>query len=74
MTKLRLDRGQIEVVDDIVAEILRQKTPSERIRIGFNMWTSARNMLMAYLKNSHPEWNQEMIVKEVAKRLSHGSV
>jgi hypothetical protein len=71
---LRLDRGQIEVVDDAVAEILRGKTPAERLRIGFNMWTSARNMLTVHLKRSHPEWSVGRVAKEVARRLSHGAV
>lgn len=31
---MRLDEGQIEVVDDATAEVLRRKTPAERIRIG----------------------------------------
>lgn len=47
---LRLDQGQIEVVDNVMAEVLRHKTPAERIRIGFGLWTSAHNMLMAHLK------------------------
>jgi hypothetical protein len=42
MGSLRLDRGQIEVVDDAMAEVLRRKTAAERIRIGFALWTSAR--------------------------------
>mgnify|MGYP003416368647 FL=1 len=33
---MRLDKGQIEVVDDAMAEVLRHKTPAERIHIGFN--------------------------------------
>ena len=72
--KFRLDPGQIEVVDDAMAEILRQKTPSERIQIGFKMWTSARKMLSAHLKSTHPEWEDEHISKEVARRLSHGII
>ncbi len=71
---LRLDPGQIEVVDDTMAEILRHKTPAERIRIGFTMWTSARNMLITHLKKTHPEWNNDRVEKEVAKRLSHGAI
>ncbi|MDP3041074.1 MAG: hypothetical protein Q8O18_14560 [Deltaproteobacteria bacterium] len=74
MKIFRLDPGQIEVVDDNMVEVLRQKTPAERIKIGFTLWTSARGMLMAYLKSSHPEWSIEMIEKEVARRLSHGIV
>ncbi|MEP9412070.1 MAG: hypothetical protein HRF42_11875 [Candidatus Brocadia sp.] len=71
---LRLDRGQIEVVDDAMAEVLRHKTPAERIRIGFNLWISARNMLMTHLKKTHPEWDNEKLAVEVARRLSHGTV
>lgn len=74
MGTLRLDPGQIEVIDDTLAEVLRRKTPSERIKIGFDLWTSARDMLMVYLKKTHSEWSIEMIEKEVARRLSHGIV
>ena len=70
----RLDRGQIEVVDDRMAEVLRDKTPAERIRIGFSLWTSARNMLTAHLKSTHPEWNEDRLNREVSGRLSHGAV
>jgi hypothetical protein len=62
------------VIDDILAEVLRRKTPPERIKIGFDLWTSARDMLMSYLKKAHPEWSIEMVEKEVARRLSHGIV
>ena len=71
---LRLDRGQIEVVDDKMAEVLRHKSPAERIRIGFSIWTSARNMLVVHLKKTHPAWDRERIEQEVARRLSHGSI
>ena len=71
---LRLDRGQIEVVDDIVAEILRRKTPSERIQIACDLWVSVHRMLTTYLRKTHPEWNSEKVEKEVARRLSHGAI
>ena len=70
----RLDKGQIEIVDDAMAEVLRRKTPAERIQIGFNLWTSAHNMLMTHLKKTHPEWSDAKLGQEVAKRLSHGFV
>ncbi len=72
--KYRLDPGQIEVVDEVLAKILREKTPGERIQIGFTFWTSARNMLIAHLKSTHPGWNPQKIEHEAAKRLSHGTV
>jgi hypothetical protein len=64
----------MEVVDDVMAGILRRKTPAERIEIGFKLWTSARKMLTAHLKSTYPDWSDKQISKEVAKRLSHGIV
>ena len=72
--KIRLDRGQIEVVDDFMADIFRAKTAAERIRIGFGLWTSTRNMLLVHLRKTHPDWNDERIKQEVARRLSHGAI
>lgn len=71
---MRLDKGQIEVVDDTMAEVLRHKTPAERIRIGFNLWMSARDMLMTHLKKTHPEWDTKRLAREVARRLTHGAI
>ena len=71
---MRLDDGQIEVVDDRIAEALRQKTPAERIRIGFTLWTSAQQMLNVHLATLHPDWETERVNREVARRLSHGAV
>ncbi len=71
---MRLDRGQIEVVDEAMAEVLRRKSPAERIAIGFALWTSARRMLTAHLKSSHPDWNEKRVQAEVARRLSHGTI
>ncbi len=72
--KWRLDAGQIEVVDDRIAEILREKTSTERLKQAFDMWHSARIQLTYYLKSLHPEWDEKLIQKEVARRLSHGAV
>lgn len=71
---MRLDRGQIELVDEIVAEILRRKTPAERIRIGFALWTSACTMLTAHLASQHRDWSEQRVREEVARRLSHGAL
>jgi hypothetical protein len=71
---MKLDPRRIEVVDDKMAEVLRNKTPAERLRIGFNMWISTRRMLLSHLSNIHPEWSREEVEREVAKRLLHGSL
>ncbi len=71
---LRLDKGQIEIVDDAMAAVLRRKTPAERIAIGFGLWTAARTMLIAHLRREHPVWSDEQLYGEVARRMSHGAV
>lgn len=70
MIKLRLDRGQIEVMDNTMAEILRRKSCAERIAIGFDMWFSATKMLAAHLRKSHPDWNENRVKIEVGRRMS----
>jgi hypothetical protein len=69
-----LDQGQIEAVDDLMAGILRAKTAAERIRIGFDMWISTRNMLLVHLSKTHPDWSAEKVNQEAARRLSYGAV
>jgi hypothetical protein len=71
---MRLDKGQIEVIDDAMADVLRKKTPAERIGIGFAIWKSSVGMLKTHLKNIHPDWSDEEIGREVAKRVSNGTL
>jgi len=71
---MRLDPRRIEVMDDAMAQVLRRKTPAERIAIGFSLWTSAKRMLTVRLSKSHPDWDEGRIQREVVKRLSNGTV
>jgi hypothetical protein len=72
--RMRLDKGQIEVIDDVMAEILRNKSPAERIHIGSEMWTSAQKILFSHLRTANPHWSNEQLRREVAHRLSHGTL
>lgn len=71
---MRLDAGQIEVLDDSMVAILRKKKPAERVRIGFEIWASAHAMLTAYLKSLHPDWDGKRVEREVAGRFLHGAI
>jgi hypothetical protein len=73
ITVLRLDEGQIEVLDDAVADALRDKTPEEKLKIASGMWRSARVQLSSSLASIHPDWSRERIDREVVRRLSHGA-
>jgi len=63
----------IEIIDDKMAEILRNKTPQERLAITFKMWESAKKQLKNHLITIHPEWTEKEVHREVIKRLSHGN-
>jgi hypothetical protein len=67
-------RSRFEEPDPKVVEILRTKTSSERLSIASGMWVAARKMLFNLLADQHPSWDQDRLEKEVARRLSHGSV
>ena len=69
-----MDLRRIEVIDDQMAEVLRKKTPAERLRIGFNIWISTRRMLLSHISSTHPEWSREEVEHEVARRLLHGAL
>jgi len=71
---MRLDPGQIEVLDDAMAEVFRNKQPAERIQIGFNIWWSTHRMLIASLTHRHPHWHLKEVRREVARRLLHGAL
>ena len=70
----RIDDLRIEVVDEDMARILRQKTGAERLQIANGMFTSARRMIASHLAAEHPDWDEESIQRETSRRISHGSV
>lgn len=71
---MRLDPGQIEVVDDEMAAVLRRMTGAQRLRIANGLFLSARRMLLCMLRAERPDWSEEQINQEAARRISHGSV
>ena len=72
-TPLRLDAGQIEIVDEAVAVVLRRKTPAERIALTASAHRTARALLTAQIGALHPDWSSERIQSEVARRLTRGT-
>ncbi len=64
----------LEMMDAQMVAIMRKKTGAERLRIASDMYTSARKMLLSHLQAQHPDWRQEQICREAARRLSHGAL
>lgn len=67
---MRLDDRQIEVVDDVLAGILKTKLPLQRLGIANDMWKSARELVASSLKNRHPDWDDAGILAEVSRRFA----
>lgn len=69
---MRLDHGQIEVVGDEMAAVFRRKTGAERLQIASGLFASARRMLINMLRVQHPDWDDQQVITEAARRMSHG--
>jgi hypothetical protein len=72
-TKWRLDPGQIEVVDDAVADILRRKTPVEKLALVFAANRTMRLRIEGALRTWHPDWSDEQIRREIARRMTRAT-
>ena len=66
--------NQIEMIDDQMAEIIKQKSPAERLAIAHSMWRMARDTMRSFIAQQNPNWTSEQIDREVASRISHGAV
>ncbi len=73
MKTVRLDKGQIEVVDDKIAEIIKTKSGMERLNMVWDAWIFFERRIKAYLKDIHPEWTEEQIQKEIVRRVTYGT-
>ena len=54
--------------------VLKTKTASERLAIGFNLRISARKLVTNLMKSQHPDLTEEEIEKIVSKRFLDGSI
>lgn len=60
--------GRIELLDEAMVDVLRRKTPAERVAMVFDAEHTLRLLLEAQLGRRHPDWNAEQIGKEIARR------
>jgi hypothetical protein len=65
---------RFESVDDDMAGFLRAKTSAERLQIADGMWRFARDLIVGVLRREHPDWTEQRVREETARRLSHGAV
>jgi len=68
MTIRSIAPRRIELLDDSIVEVLRQKSPVERLAMAFAAERTMHAMLTTHLRSEHPDWGQERIAMEVARR------
>lgn len=66
-------RPVVEIIDPMIVEILRRMTPAERIAQAFRLWRSAVVITRGSVRQQHPDWTEEQVLRESANRLSHGA-
>jgi hypothetical protein len=69
----RLDKGQIEVVDDVAAEVLRRKTVAQRVEMALAANRLVRLRMEGHLRTLHSDWDDARIQAEIARRMRLGS-
>jgi len=71
--RLNRDLRNMELISDDLVLLWRSKTPAEKLDIVFGMWETARQLITAQVRSIHPDWDDDKIAREVARRLSHGA-
>jgi len=64
--------SRIESVDDSLVEILRKKSPAEKIEMVAAANRTARLLAAAGVRYAHPEWDDARVKAEVIRRVCGG--
>lgn len=73
MIESKIDPRRIELVDPMMVEVFRAKTPAERVAMAFEANQTARLLLKAHLSSSRPDWDDRQVEREIASRMLHGA-
>jgi len=72
MKRASIER-RMEVVDDAIADVLRRKTPAERVALVGASWRFARVWIEGAVRTQHEDWDDGRVMAEVRRRLSGGA-
>jgi len=73
MSRWRLDAGQIEILDEDLARVLRAKTRAQRVAMIGEAHRIARRMLEAQVRRRQPELDDAAVARDVARSLLRGT-
>jgi hypothetical protein len=57
-------------LDASMVEVLRAQSPAIRLSTLDGMWRSAREFVMAGVRAQHPDWTDDRIAREAARRMA----
>lgn len=60
----------LEVIDDETAKVLRHMRPQDRVKRGLAMGEFAREVIAARVREEHPDWCANQIIRETARRFA----
>jgi len=66
-------RPCVELLDEQIVEALRRKTPVERVAMVFAANRTMRLRLEGHLRSCHPDWDDQAVMREIARRMSRGA-
>ena len=69
-----IDPRNIEALDEEMAAVFRAMTGAQRLKIASDMFSAARRMILSHLASEHPDWDDQRLMEETARRLSHGEI
>lgn len=64
---------RIDLPDEKMIAVLRAMTPAKRLETAFYLARLARKMMWAQAASAHPEWREEQLREEVARRILLGA-
>ena len=70
---LGIEGYRVERMDEATLQMLRSKTPAERLAIAFDCNRTMRLRLEGHIRTYHPDWDATQIAAEVARRMSRGA-
>lgn len=71
---IKLNDLTVEIIDKEMVKVLKNKTGKERLEIAFNMWSFAKEIITNRVKTQHPNFSEDDIIVEVARRMSYGAI
>lgn len=65
--------NSIEAIDDQLAQVLRSKSPAEKVEMVAAANRTARLLAAAGIRYQHPDWDEAQVLAEVIRRVTGGT-